>query len=403
MTPTQRPVISPEPTVAVLIATYNRAGYLEQALQSLCNQSRLPDDILVVSDGATDHTSQVANSFGERVRLLEQANGGKASALNRGLTDIRCDYVLIFDDDDIALPEALEQHLCFLQAHPECDFTYSPKYVFNGEFSMRAIDSQPIPELPDIPSDKFFIRTMESMHTMLQGMLIPKACLTAVGPFDERLRRSQDHEMLLRISHRFRAGHLKHPTFALRIHEGARGAGADRHSDAERARVWAQYRHLIFSKLRDELELHDYLPQRLAKSDMTPLLHRQAILQRSVIMASNDLYEEALSDFTAWRTLRRDKPPTRCECELAARVTQIESMTCPKPLTFFYGLGKRTGPDTKIIIAISRGLYWTAHREWRQRNVKSLVALLQRFAWLAAGLSIGMLRNAPRLSRSSSH
>ncbi|ROO27844.1 hypothetical protein SAOR_07455 [Salinisphaera orenii MK-B5] len=395
MKPTQRPVISPEPTVAVLIATYNRADYLEQALRSLCNQTRLPDDILVVSDGATDHTGQVVHAFGDHVRLLEQANGGKASALNRGLEEIRCDYVLIFDDDDIALPEALEQHLSFLRAHPECDFTYSPKYVFSGEFSMRVIDSQPVPELPDIPSDEFFIRTMESMHTMLQGMLIPKACLTAVGPFDESLRRSQDHDMILRLAHRYQAGHLKQPTFALRIHAGERGAGADRHDESERALVWARYRRQIFSRLYNELTLGDYLPLQQAGSQLPPLLRRQAVLQRSLIMASNNLYEEALNDFAKWNALRGSRPLTVREGALIARMTQIEDMTLPKPSTFFYRLGGGTGFDRAALTAMVRGLYWTAHREWHAGEMINVARIIQRFSLLIAGLPIGAVQRDP--------
>ena len=98
------------PTVSVLIAAYNEEKVIARTINTLL-QSRYPVlEFLVVDDGSTDATAdEVARvaRLDPRVRLIQQANGGKASALNNGLVQARGDIVFTVDADTIVTPEAV--------------------------------------------------------------------------------------------------------------------------------------------------------------------------------------------------------------------------------------------------------------------------------------------------------
>src|SRR5262245_32986849 len=111
--------------VTAVVPTFDRAALLVESVGSLLAQGRPPDRIVVVNDGSTDATVESLARFGERIDLVSKANGGKSSAINLVLPQLREGLVWIFDDDDVALPDALERHLEVFARHPETDFTYS--------------------------------------------------------------------------------------------------------------------------------------------------------------------------------------------------------------------------------------------------------------------------------------
>lgn len=375
-----------QPTVSVILATYNRAGYIREALDSLLDQTRAPDAILVVDDGSTDGTADVVARYGDRVRYLHKENGGRSAAVNLALQAIDSDYVWIFDDDDVALPHSLASHLSFLATHPEYDFSYSPQHVFSGEFSHQMINTRPRPMLPGYSGKTFFVRTMESMHSMMQGMLVPRRCYQEVGPFDETFIRAQDHEMLLRLARRFCAGCLNEPTFALRMHDGLRGSAATRHSEKDRARVWATYRQRLFKELHAELALVEYLPELDNTSELSSVQKRRALAQRFCIAARNGVVEHALDDYRQWRELLGHEQPSEAEAEMLSRATQVEDTESGPPGVLLRQLGHATGRQKSLLYPLMRGLYWSAMREFRQRearNTCTLAGSMIRLGWSA--------------------
>jgi len=100
--------------VTAVIATCNRAHYLGEALDSVLRQTMPPAQVIVVNDGSTDATEAVLGRYGERIEVINQENGGKSRALNRAMAKVRGEYLWIFDDDDIAVPQSLERHLAVL-------------------------------------------------------------------------------------------------------------------------------------------------------------------------------------------------------------------------------------------------------------------------------------------------
>ncbi|MEL6521179.1 MAG: Stf0 family sulfotransferase [Pseudomonadota bacterium] len=96
------------PSIAVVVTCYNYAHFLAACLDSVLAQTLAPDEIIVVNDGSTDHSSDVLAAYDDRVQVLNTENGGQAAAFNRGFAASRADLVLFLDADDILWPEAIE-------------------------------------------------------------------------------------------------------------------------------------------------------------------------------------------------------------------------------------------------------------------------------------------------------
>jgi len=94
--------------ISVIIPAYNAAPFLADALECVREQRCDPLEIIVVDDGSTDNTSEVAASFGSAVRLIRQENQGPAGARNRGLLVARGNAIAFLDADDLWPAGALQ-------------------------------------------------------------------------------------------------------------------------------------------------------------------------------------------------------------------------------------------------------------------------------------------------------
>jgi glycosyltransferase involved in cell wall biosynthesis len=86
--------------VTVVVPAYNAAAFVRRAVDSVLSQTWADRELLVVDDGSTDGTLGVLAGYGERVRVLTQANAGPAAARNHGLRAARGRYVAYLDADD---------------------------------------------------------------------------------------------------------------------------------------------------------------------------------------------------------------------------------------------------------------------------------------------------------------
>jgi glycosyltransferase involved in cell wall biosynthesis len=120
-------------TVSVIIPTYNRAHYLEEAIESVLNQD-IRDcriEIIVVDDGSTDNTKEVLGKFGNRVRYIYQDNCGAGPARNRGINEATGEWVAFLDSDDRWLPGKLTLQFKVLDAFPDYNAIHSEFLIFD--------------------------------------------------------------------------------------------------------------------------------------------------------------------------------------------------------------------------------------------------------------------------------
>ncbi|HEX5322178.1 MAG TPA: glycosyltransferase family A protein [Capsulimonadaceae bacterium] len=99
--------------ISIIIPAYNAAGFLKETLDSVLAQTATDWELIVVDDGSTDGTAQIARDCAQRdarFRLIRQENGGTARARNAGVKAIgyESEYVLFLDHDDVLETNALE-------------------------------------------------------------------------------------------------------------------------------------------------------------------------------------------------------------------------------------------------------------------------------------------------------
>ena len=103
-------------TVSVVIPTYNRAGTIARAVESVLQQTYGDLEVIVVDDGSTDATPEVLGHFGNRIRVIRQANAGPSAARNHGIRAARGGIVAFLDSDDVWLPQKIERQVQVLAA-----------------------------------------------------------------------------------------------------------------------------------------------------------------------------------------------------------------------------------------------------------------------------------------------
>lgn len=92
--------------ITISISSYNQQEYLPEAIESALAQT-VPCEVIVVDDGSTDHSLEIAQMY--PVRVISQVNKGLSSARNTGLMNAVYDWVLFLDADDILMPECAER------------------------------------------------------------------------------------------------------------------------------------------------------------------------------------------------------------------------------------------------------------------------------------------------------
>jgi glycosyltransferase involved in cell wall biosynthesis len=188
------------PRVSVIIATHNRAGYLREAIESVLAQSYRDFELIVVDDGSSDETREVVDSYGDRACYLYRENGGECAARNSGLARARGEYIALLDDDDLFLPHKLECQVAALEQLPEAGMACSGTRQFLDGGRERAAGASLPVSGPARLEDVFGELLLWNRRVSVPGVLIRRACLDRVGPFDERLVCAGDEEMWLRIS-----------------------------------------------------------------------------------------------------------------------------------------------------------------------------------------------------------
>ena len=110
--------------VSVIIPVYNGERYLAEAVESALAQTHRPLEIIVVDDGSTDGSADVARSFPSPVRCHTQGHGGISAARNRGVESSRGCLLAFLDADDLWLEEKLEFQVAAFEADPELGMAF---------------------------------------------------------------------------------------------------------------------------------------------------------------------------------------------------------------------------------------------------------------------------------------
>ncbi|MBU2623748.1 MAG: glycosyltransferase family 2 protein [Proteobacteria bacterium] len=183
--------------VSVIIPAYNVESCLSRAVLSALEQVPPPLEVIVINDGSTDRTAEVARGFGERIRYLEQPNQGQGAARNAGLAVAAGEYVAFLDADDCWLPGFFNATSDFFRSHPEAVAVSTGWKIYQHDDQVITFPSPESPKnIPDkaLILDDFFSFWGKFDHIRTGTILIRHSIIKKAGYQQPHLRISQDLE-----------------------------------------------------------------------------------------------------------------------------------------------------------------------------------------------------------------
>ena len=178
--------------ISVVIPAFNRVNTLARAIDSVLAQSYKVSEIIVVDDGSSDATSEVAKMYPE-VLLLRQNNMGVSTARNNGVMMASYEWVAFLDSDDTWHPKKL----AFQVAHHKTNSNALVSYT--DEVWIRNEKECPVPKKFHKPQTVLFEKSLDYCNIAPSSVLINKEYFERVGGFDEQMEVCEDYDLWLRI------------------------------------------------------------------------------------------------------------------------------------------------------------------------------------------------------------
>ena len=185
-------------SISVIIPAYNRESLIGDTLRSVMNQTRPPEEVIVVDDGSTDGTVDAVRSFDSSIKVICQENQGAGAARNRGLQEASGDFIHFMDSDDLS---SLNTYECQLQAleSAQADVAYGPwvktQFDRNKCYTQTVVVQQkPLPARPAM--NEWVLR---GWVTVFQPCLFRREMISALGGYRVDLKPTEDSELLFRI------------------------------------------------------------------------------------------------------------------------------------------------------------------------------------------------------------
>jgi cellulose synthase/poly-beta-1,6-N-acetylglucosamine synthase-like glycosyltransferase len=205
----------PRPSFSVIVAAYQVADVIGDALRSIQQQSLQPLEVIVCDDGSTDDLGRALAPFRGAITLVQKENGGEASAKNAAAAAAQGDFLAILDADDVYFPRRLEAFSELAQSRPDLDILTSDGIlVANGK------------ELRHVYDGSWRFETEDQRRAILQRNFIfglaavRRTTFEEHGGFDESIRWTTDWDLWLRMILRgSRAGCVSEPLALYRLRE----------------------------------------------------------------------------------------------------------------------------------------------------------------------------------------
>ena len=207
-----------QPLVSIIVNNYNYAQFLAEAIESACNQTYSPIEVIVVDDGSQDHSRDVIASFEDRITPVYKSNGGQASAFNAGFAASQGEVILFLDADDYLFPNAVERIISVWNSD-----TVKVHFLLNG------IDAAGQPLGYTYPSRGQYLGRGNVIPKLLErgvygvaptsGNALSKTALEQIFPIEEdKYRISADGFLATTIAFYGKIVAIEEPLGAYRVH-----------------------------------------------------------------------------------------------------------------------------------------------------------------------------------------
>lgn len=184
------------PLISVVMPCFNAQDYLREAVDSVLSQTYGQVELIVVDDGSTDQSQNILKSYGDRIRVISQANQGPYPARNLGVNASRGELLAFLDADDWWSPDCLEKLHAALAAHPQAAVAYCGWQNIGKDGGRSDPYVPPDYELEDKAGR--FLRAASPWP--IHAALVRRQVFDEVGGFDLDLHSCMDYDLWLRIA-----------------------------------------------------------------------------------------------------------------------------------------------------------------------------------------------------------
>ncbi len=180
--------------ITAILTTFNRADFAYAALESILNQKRQADEILVIDDGSTDDTEKRLTPFLQDIRYIRQENLGISAARNTGIKNASNDWIAFLDSDDLWHRKKLLRQVQELEQYPDYRICYTDEeWRKNGKWKNQKKIHQKY-------SGDIYEKCLPLCIISASSVIIHRSVFEILGKFDESLPACEDYDIWLRIS-----------------------------------------------------------------------------------------------------------------------------------------------------------------------------------------------------------
>lgn len=190
--------------VTVVVPCYNYAHFLGETLDSVMAQTYINWECLIIDDGSTDNTKEVAKKYCEidkRFKYIYQTNLGLSAARNKGISEATGEYIQFLDSDDLITPEKFRHQVTSFLSNEQVDMIYSNYHLMTADGSRRwGVETTNWIVMKHQPFKEFLNYWEKGFTIPIHAYLFKRSCFTKWGNFDVTLPTHEDLALQLNFS-----------------------------------------------------------------------------------------------------------------------------------------------------------------------------------------------------------
>lgn len=195
--------------ITVVIPVYNAEKYLRQAIFSALEQTLPPHQVIIIDDGSTDSSREIAASFGPPVLYLTQEHRGLSAARNLAMSRSTGEWIAFLDADDYWLPDKLARQAAAVQADPTIDLIFTGKTDLYSDGTYHPVPARPA---------QWAKRMLPVQNFIFPSTVMAKRSVLLAHAFDESLKSSEDWWLFYHLSLISRFASIPDPLVVYRVH-----------------------------------------------------------------------------------------------------------------------------------------------------------------------------------------
>ena len=186
------------PLISVVMPVYNCARYVHEAIESILGQTYRNFEFIIVNDGSTDATPEIANEYAARdgrIRVIHQPKSGIAASRNKGITEAGGEWIFNMDGDDISMPHRFAVQMEAVEKNPSLILFGGCCQQINAAGTPVRINKYPV-------RHKDLVNNLETLRPFFpnSSACYKRSVVLKAGCYRERFQYAEDHDLWLRLS-----------------------------------------------------------------------------------------------------------------------------------------------------------------------------------------------------------